>query len=304
MKSTQQNERVEYWGILNEGILKNFLLQKFSSNGLQYPEKSKVYPGYQIIGRTAIIEVFGIITSYDDDFTRYYSLPTIENIYNSVAHANASENIDEIVFMIDSPGGVATGFSELTDFIFHIQKKTAAIARMACSAAYFLAAATKKIYASETSILGSIGVMNVQYAQDADVIITVSKNAPLKNLDASTDSGKQKVLSVINDMENTFLTKISSYRGVPVAEITEKWGRGGELTGSQAISVGMIDNINNSLQLGASTMSFFKQNDGNEVQQPAAIDNTGANQLAGNQETAAFSEAQTMAIQSRIDAAL
>jgi ClpP class serine protease len=72
------------------------------------------------------------------------------------------EDCEEIVFHIDSPGGMVSGLAEVIAAINGSGMKTIADCRgMACSAAYWIASACDKIQASPSTILGSIGVVTV-----------------------------------------------------------------------------------------------------------------------------------------------
>lgn len=70
--------------------------------------------------------------------------------------------VDSILLSLDSPGGVVQGAKELADYIrlAASQKPMAAYANGLCaSAAFWLAAATGKIYAPATALVGSVGVI-------------------------------------------------------------------------------------------------------------------------------------------------
>lgn len=238
----------EYWGILNERPIQ--LLYGQYEQFRQQGSKISVINNdgrnlYSVIDNTAIVEIIGPITAYDDLFNQFFGIPSIEKIKTAIAAALLDNQVSNILLKIDSPGGIATGFSELTDFVFEAreQKKINTWATMCCSAAFFLAAATNKIYTTSMGIMGSIGVIHTQYKPDDDLIVTVSENAPYKNVDASTEKGKNKILSVINDLENTFLERLAKYRQVSKDEIIQNWGQGSEITGAQALQVNMVDGL-------------------------------------------------------------
>lgn len=71
-------------------------------------------------------------------------------------------SISEIVLDINSGGGAAVGCKELADYIFQSRQTkpiTAIVNYSAYSAAYFIASACSKIVVSQTSGVGSIGVI-------------------------------------------------------------------------------------------------------------------------------------------------
>ncbi|WP_201285192.1 S49 family peptidase, partial [Klebsiella pneumoniae] len=71
-------------------------------------------------------------------------------------------SISEIVLDINSGGGAAVGCKELADYIYQSRDTkpiTAIVNYSAYSAAYFIASACSKIIVSQTSGVGSIGVI-------------------------------------------------------------------------------------------------------------------------------------------------
>lgn len=76
--------------------------------------------------------------------------------------ALANPAVRAILLSINSPGGVVAGTKELADFIADARAKkplAAYVNGLAASAAFWLAAATGRIYAPRTAMLGSIGVI-------------------------------------------------------------------------------------------------------------------------------------------------
>lgn len=198
----------------------------------------------QVTNRIAVIDVIGPIFQYENLYTAFFGGVAIETLVEQLTIVDNS-NIDGVVLRIDSPGGTAVGFTELTDFISDIasRKPVVAWANMCCSGALLLAAATRKIYTTPMSILGSVGVIYSQYKADDSELSIVSSNAPLKNASLDDDAGKKNILGLIDDLETTFVNKLSSYRQITVSQILETWGRGGVMSGNQALAVGMADEL-------------------------------------------------------------
>jgi len=91
--------------------------------------------------------------------------------------ALADPDVELIVFDVNSPGGIASGCSELAREIFdgRSEKRSLAVVDARCySAAYFLASAAERIVVTPSGGVGSIGVvsMHVDYSRmmDADGI--------------------------------------------------------------------------------------------------------------------------------------
>lgn len=65
-----------------------------------------------------------------------------------------------ILYVVDSPGGTVSGLAEVGTAIRNVGIPTTTYATgLACSAAYYLAASTGKIFASESATVGNIGAI-------------------------------------------------------------------------------------------------------------------------------------------------
>src|SRR5699024_4511213 len=84
----------------------------------------------------------------------------------AVQSAMADDAVDNIVLVIDSPGGSTAALSDLGDTIAWAREHKTIISQvdtMAASAAYYVAAQTSKIYAGRMDLVGSIGVRMTLY---------------------------------------------------------------------------------------------------------------------------------------------
>lgn len=138
-----------YWAILPEVAMP--CLEKLNSQPLAQAD-----PIYKLYGNIAILRIEGII-GYD------ISPAQIRSVLKS---AMADVNTAAIMLVFDSPGGIVSGVKELADYIgecAQIKPMAAYADGVCCSAAYWLAAATGRIYSPATAQVGSIGVMLALY---------------------------------------------------------------------------------------------------------------------------------------------
>jgi len=141
--------------ILSSEIVTKLLMKETLSADVQPTEHTVVNNSVPNVG---IINVFDSLVSKTgggiSGFTSYESITNqIKNIVTT--------GIDVLIFNIDSPGGEIAGLFPLTDLIASIPKthgiKTATFSDgTVASAAYAIAAATQVIYATETTVLGSL----------------------------------------------------------------------------------------------------------------------------------------------------
>jgi signal peptide peptidase SppA len=208
----------------------------------------------EVRDKIAIIPVIGPIFPRANLFTQISGGTAVSTLAKDFTVALEDPNVKAIVFNIDSPGGEITGISELADMIFAARgkgKPTAAyVYGVAASAAYWIAAACDKIFASATAETGSIGVVSVwQDTRERDkksgvsTIEIVSSFSPNKRPDPQTDAGKAQIQTLVDDLAFQFVSSIAKFRGVSNDTVTAKFGQGDVYISKKALDAGMIDHI-------------------------------------------------------------
>ena len=119
-------------------------------------------PLYRCCRGIAVIGVSGVITRRCERGLLGERLTQGQDeILRAITAAQADPQVRGLLFRINSPGGVVAGTKELADSIATSAKPTAAYADgQATSAAFWLASATGRIYAPDTAMLGSVGVIS------------------------------------------------------------------------------------------------------------------------------------------------
>lgn len=109
----------------------------------------------------AVIEVHGIIGKHLSAMETECGGCDVDAIAASLDAALAAPEVTAILLDFDSPGGVVTGVPELAAKIREadrVKPVYAYTSAQCCSAAYWLAAAARKVYTAPSADLGSIGV--------------------------------------------------------------------------------------------------------------------------------------------------
>jgi ClpP class serine protease len=204
--------------------------------------------GLNLAGNTATISVEGVLTKRPDFWAKFFggSNTTYSSIRNALAYAASSAEVSEIVFSVDSPGGSADGLIELLDAIAHTRqggKKMRVLAEQAQSAAYGIAAAVGGIEARHRgATFGSIGTA-VSFYVSPNVIELTNTDSPDKRPNLSTPEGKAVVVRYLDQINHEFVTAIANGRGVPLARVSDGYGRGASMTAAEAKRLGLIDSI-------------------------------------------------------------
>jgi protease-4 len=173
-------------------------------------------------------------------------------IVEALRKANDDKQVVAIVLRIDSPGGSALA----SDLIWHetqaIKKPiVASMGDVAGSGGYYIAMGADKIVATPGTITGSIGVVGGKLAVRGlfdKVGITTETIQRGKNsgLFASsgkfTDSQREVVKNMMEDIYDQFTTKAAAGRSMPIEKLRKLAG-GRVYTGRQAKENGLIDQL-------------------------------------------------------------
>lgn len=195
----------------------------------------------------AVIPVVGPLFRYANIFTAISGASSYEILAKDFTSALENPDVHSIILDIDSPGGEVNGCAEFASMIFEARGKKPIIAYAsgdAASGAYWIASACDQIIASETSMLGSIGVVAVyRGSKDESVLEIVSSQSPYKRLDPSSKDGKSRLQSRIDDLATVFIESIAKHRGVDPPTVIKDFGGGDVFIGKNAINSGLADDI-------------------------------------------------------------
>ena len=195
----------------------------------------------------AVIPVVGPLFRYANLFTAISGASSYEVLAKDFNSALENPDVHSIVLDIDSPGGEVNGCAEFANMIYESRGTKPIIAYAsgdAASGAYWIASACDHIIASETSLLGSIGVVAVyRDSSDQNVLEIVSSQSPYKRLDPNSDDGKSRLQSRIDDLASVFIDSIAKHRGVDPPTVLKEFGGGDVFVGKNAIRSGLADDV-------------------------------------------------------------
>lgn len=204
-------------------------------------------------GNVAVLPIRGPLFRHANMFTRVSGATAYGTIARDLQAAVDDPKVASILLEIDSPGGDVNGLFELGDMIRSADAKKPVIAYVggtAASAALLLASSARRIVASESAMLGSIGViasyLDTKKAEENAGVRTIniiSSVSPDKRLDPSVDSDRAKLQRRIDAMAALFVGAVARNRNVSIDTVTEKFGRGDVLLGQQAVAVGLADSL-------------------------------------------------------------
>jgi protease-4 len=165
-----------------------------------------------------------------------------------------NSSVKALIISIDSPGGSVAGGEALHDAIARVAAKKPVVAVMggvAASAGYMIAVPAARIFASEATLTGSIGVL----LETGDISGLLGKlgvtadsivSGPLKDQPSYTKplspEGRQVLQSLVMDMYDQFVGMVATGRHMDPAKV-RALADGRAYTGRQALNLGLIDEI-------------------------------------------------------------
>lgn len=193
----------------------------------------------------------------------------------SLHHLREDPSVKAVVLRIDSPGGSALASDLLWHELMLLREKkplVVSVGSMAASGGYYLACAGNRVFAEQTSIVGSIGVLGGKFAfgdalaeygvnthlftaQDDDKARSrASYFSPFQPWD---DATKERIQHQMEQVYQLFLKRVAEGRNMQVPQVHEI-AQGRIWTGIQGKERGLVD------QLGglADALAYAKQQAG------------------------------------------
>ena len=209
---------------------------------------------YSLRDGVAVIQVSGPIMRQGRTMWWGGKVEGQDRIAAALAAANADWQVKAVLLSIDSPGGIAAGTQELAHAISGVAAKKPVYAYadgLCASAAYWLAAATGKVYAPPTGTIGSIGVVAVHCDYSAlnerfglrYTYLTGGKWKAVGNEDTPlSDEDKSYLGGQIAQLHAIFRGDVAARMPVDAAN-PEAWGDGQTFIAADALDRGLITGI-------------------------------------------------------------
>ncbi|MCS5566403.1 MAG: signal peptide peptidase SppA [Pseudomonadales bacterium] len=176
---------------------------------------------------------------------------------NLIQDVRKDEQIKALVLRVDSPGGSALASELIREELEQLQSSgipvVVSMASTAASGGYWIAATADQIWASPSTITGSIGVYGiVPEIEETLATIGITRDGigttPMSgsmDLAGSLDQGTQNVLqSSVDFIYQTFLGLVARGRDMDV-EAVDAIGQGRIWTGQDALELGLVDGLGN-----------------------------------------------------------
>src|SRR5271157_3303007 len=165
-------------------------------------------------------------------------------------------SIKAIILHVNSPGGGVAASEEIYREVKRIRnekkkKIVVSIESVGASGAYYVAAASDKIYADQGSIVGSIGVIAqwvnygdlLKWAKMKDIVIKTGEFKDTGNPARDLTPAEQAYMqSLIDNMFGQFIKAVADGRGLKYDDV-KSFANGKVWTGEQAMSMRLVDSV-------------------------------------------------------------
>jgi protease IV len=200
---------------------------------------------------TAVVEIKGEIANGGD--------ASAEFVIAAMKTAFEDEGAKGIVLLINSPGGSPVQAGIISDEIKRLKAKHkkpvyAVVEETCASAAYYIAAATDKIYVDKASIVGSIGVLMDGFGFTGVMekvgverrLLTAGDNKGfLDPFSPMSDAQRAHAQAMLNQIHQQFIKVVKSGRGDRLKLDTPGLFSGLFWSGEQAVEFGLADQLGN-----------------------------------------------------------
>ena len=244
LAAVTEQRRARRWGVFFKMLMFLYLIAVGTMAFYPRFEKSISADGKD---HTAVVDVVGVIA--EDE------LASAEAVIEGLRDAFKDEQTKGVILNINSPGGSPVQAAYIFAEIRRLKEKHsdipiyAVVSDVCASAAYYIAAATDKIYVNQASMIGSIGVVmngfgfvNVmeKLGVDRRLLVAGEHKGMLDPFSPVNEEENQHMQTLLDDVHQQFISAVRLGRGERLIE-TDGMFSGLIWTGAQGVKFGLAD---------------------------------------------------------------
>lgn len=204
----------------------------------------------------ALVNISGQLVTRYSEYNRYMGRVSYDEIRSAVFAAMETPGIDGIVLNMDTPGGQASGISDVSDFLKQVDAKAKPVfvytGTSMASGGYWLGSVGREIFASKLATVGSIGVITVHASYEKmlkqdGIEVTVLRAGEFKALGSPyeklDEKARAQIESQMNAIYDVFLETVAENRGTSVSALKATAAEGRVFVGADAVTVGLVDSV-------------------------------------------------------------
>ncbi|MBI5673483.1 MAG: S49 family peptidase [Nitrospirae bacterium] len=209
---------------------------------------------YELRDGIAVIRLYGVLMRREPSWSGLFDVTSTALTSEMLRLALSDSSVRAIVLAVHSPGGAVDGTQELARQVYAARRGKPIVAYaegLMASAAYWIGAAADQVYiSSDTTELGSIGVVathvDISRAEDARGIKTTeivagqykrvaSMHQPLSTL------GRTTLQEQVNQVYSVFVEDVATFRRTTPETVIRSMADGRIFLGRSAIAAGLAD---------------------------------------------------------------
>jgi protease-4 len=176
-----------------------------------------------------------------------------DSVLSRIGALRDNLHVKGVLLQIDSPGGEVTASESLHKAFKSLKEKKplfVSVQSAAASGGYMAAMPADRIFAYETSAVGSIGVIAYGFevtdlAEKIGVKLLNYKSSPLKGIpnifEKTSEEGNRSIQGFVNEMDSIFKEMVQTNR--PLIKNLDSICNGEIYSGRQGIENGLVDEI-------------------------------------------------------------
>ena len=206
--------------------------------------------------KIAVINATGAIMSGASSTDMFFGEQTMGSttMIKAIRQARDDSTVKAVVLRVDSPGGSALASDLMWHELEALDGKKPFVVSMgdtAASGGYYIAMGADRIFAEPGTLTGSIGVVGGKIAFQkfyekvgitTSVVMRGKNSGVLSTTTAFSETERTAMQKMLNDIYAQFTTKAATGRKMDVEKL-EKMARGRVYTGSQALQLGLVDEL-------------------------------------------------------------
>lgn len=230
--------------------------QRLAAGGVADQQQGDLPRLLTIEDGVATVSIKGSLNNDADPWNGYFGMTGYPEIRDALVVAANDPEVKQILLEVDSGGGAVSGVADTAKLIRTINDNVKPVTTFSdgtmASAAYWLGASAGKVYAGNTAVVGSIGVLSThrEYSQalkEAGVGVTVIRAGKYKALANSveplSEAGKQQIQQVVDAAYGVFVGHVAAMRGKSYDYADQTMAQGREFVGQAAADVSLVDGI-------------------------------------------------------------
>jgi len=205
----------------------------------------------KMVNNTAVVTFDGVVGKRVGKLEKSSGVLDLDDFSADIERLMDDETVDGIVLDINSPGGTVTGTPEAAAMVRAACDKKRVVAytdTMCASAAYWVASQAWAVMASESAVVGSIGVYlpltDTSRAYEMQGVTThLIKSGKYKGTGVPGTAPTQEMLDRLQDRVDFIHAEFKADVRMGRGSVADETMEGQDFFGKQAIGVGLVDGI-------------------------------------------------------------